>query len=308
MRNDPGYNEGVRPRTLPLLWPVAMALASASLGVAQLSSTISLSNGVEIEVSASLGQPTGMENLRVEMARASGDSFYRIFKDQNNLAIFAYELVVSRSADGNELHFVAKPAEDDFAAQFPYADAGKPVPSLSSDHEFEPLRSDDRGSIGLFEIPGMGLTVADSIHVVVRQDTTASSGGPLRFASLKVSVNGAPPLETAGSVSGRYTMFYIPEQGGYFFSTDPPDGRAFAKVGAIDGKQMRFTIDNTNFECTAAQPILAHAENSDVWVYHDAAYQPVGNWTQQVDSGGAEDPGKVEFFTAASDSLSWWLQ
>jgi len=123
---------------------------------------------------------------------------------------------------------------------------------------------------------------------------------------LKVSVNGGPAVQTAGSVSGRYAMFYIPEQGGYFFSADPPNRGAFAKVGSIEGKRMRFTIDNVNFECTAAQPILAQAESSDVWVYHDASYEPAGNWTQV--SGTAEEPDKVEFFTAASNTLNWWLQ
>jgi hypothetical protein len=298
---QPHYNEGVKSRSLPLL-----ALATSSLGLAQLSSTVSLSNGVEIEVATSLGQPTGEEVLSVEMTRATGDSFYRILKDQNNLAVFAYELVVSRSSDGNEMYFVAKPAEDDFAARFPYSDAGKPVPSLSSEHKFDPLRSGERGQIGLFEIPGMGLTVADSIHVVISQEDAANSSGPLRFTSLKVSVNGGPAVQTAGSVSGRYAMFYIPDQGGYFFSTGPPNRGAFAKVGSIEGTRMRFTIDNTSFECTAAKPILAQAESSDVWVYHDASYVPAGNWTQPL--GTAAEPDKVQFFTAASDTLSWWLQ
>jgi hypothetical protein len=279
-----------------------MAIAGAGLGFAQLSSTVSLSNGIEIQISTSLGQPTGEEKLSVQMARASGDSFYRIFKDQNNLTVFAYELFVSRAGDGSELRFVAKPAENDFAARFPNSDAGKPVPSLSSDHEFDPLHSGEQGQIGLFEIPGMGLTVADSIHVVVDQETSTSSAGPLRLSALSVSFNGAPPVQTGGSVSGRYAMFYIPGQGGYFLSTDQPEGRSFIKAGSIDGKRIRFTIENASYECTGTQPILAHGENGEVWVYHDPGYEPAGNWTQPADSGS-----KLEFFTAASDSLSWWL-
>src|SRR6266436_417382 len=62
----------------------------------QASSTISLSNGLELRIAANLGQPTGEETLHIEMHRASGDSFYRIFRDQNNLAVFAYELAVRR--------------------------------------------------------------------------------------------------------------------------------------------------------------------------------------------------------------------
>jgi hypothetical protein len=284
------------------LCKIVLAIAGSSLCLAQLSSTVSLSNGIEIQISTSLGQPTGEEKLTVQMARASGDSFYRIFKDQNNLTVFAYELFVSRTGDGGDLRFVAKPAENDFAARFPNADAGKPVPSLSSDQEIDPLRSGEQAKLGLFDIPGMGLTVADSIHVVVDQERPTSSAGPLRFSSLSVSFNGAAPIQTGGSVSGRYAMFFIPGQGGYFFSTDQPEGRSFIKAGSIDGKRMRFTIENASYECTGTQPILAHGENGEVWVYHDAAYEPAGNWTQPTNSAG-----KLEFFTAGSDSLSWWL-
>ena len=280
-----------------------LTAASACLSVAQLASTVSVSNGVEIKVVASLGKPTGEETLRVEMKRASGDSFYRIFKDQNNLVVFAYELAVSRSTDGNEFHFIAKPVEADFAAKFPNADAGKPVPSLSSEHEFKALRSGEADGIGLFEIPGMGLTVADNIQVVRASDNPAASAGSFQFVGLKVSINGAAALGPApGSVTGRYGMFYIPGKGGYFFSTDSPEGLTFVKAGSIDGKVMKFTVDNTSYECTAKQPILVHSESGELWVYHDPAYKPTGNWTQDKPTQAA-----TEFFTAASDSLNWWL-
>ena len=277
--------------------------ASACFSMAQLSSTVSVSNGVEIKVVASLGKPTGEETLRVEMKRASGDSFYRIFRDQNNLMVFAYELAVSRSSDGNEFHFVAKPVEAEFAAKFPNGDAGKPVPSLSSDHEFKALKNGDTDGIGLFEIPGMGLTVSDNIQVVRASDNAAASAGSFQFVGMKVSINGATPIGPApGSVSGRYSMFYIPGKGGYFFSTDAPEGRAFVKAGSIDGKVMKFTVDNTSYECTAAQPILVHSESGELWVYHDADYKPTGNWTQDK-----ANQSTTEFFAAASDSLNWWL-
>ncbi len=281
----------------------AVIMAGSGICCAQLSSTVTLSNGVEVRVVANLGQPTGEEKLTVEMARASGDSFYRIFWDQNNLAVFAYELAISRSADGNVFHFVAKPAETEFAAKFPNADGGKPVPTLSSDHEFRPLRSGGGDEIGLFEIPGMGLAVSDSIQVTLNEQ---NSTGAFRFAGLKVSINGAHAAGPARStVSGRYAMFYIPGRGAYFFSTDAPPGRTFVKAGSIDGSRMQFNVDNVSYECTASQPILANSESGEVWVYHDPGYKPTGNWTQDMRSG--EPSHSEDFFTAASDSLNWWL-
>lgn len=280
----------------------AAILLSAGTCLPQASSTISLSNGVELQITANLGQPTGAESLKIELARASGDSFYRIFWDQNNLAVFAYELAVSRSA-GDTFSIVAKPATTGFAARFPNADGGKPVPTLSADRPLRTLHSGERSSIELFEIPGMGLHVIETVRVVLNPDGSAESGGPLRFADLKISINGTPVSGAGprGAVSGRYVMFYLPGRGGYFFSTDAPAAHTFVKAGIVDRNRMQFNVDNENFDCVADAPILAQGDTGEVWVYHDPTYQPAGNWTR--DPRATSD----QFFTAASDSLNWWL-
>jgi len=48
---------------------------------------------------------------------------------------------------------------------------------------------------------------------------------------------------------------------------------------------------------------LTQSERGELWVYHDPNYKPEGNWTKTNPAGGSDD----EFFTAASDSLKWWL-
>jgi len=273
-------------------------LVSAAFGCAQLASTVSLSNGVQVEISANLGQPTGQQTITAEMTRASGDSFYRIFRDQNHLAVYAYELQIALTPDGNALRAVAKPVETEFAARFPDADAGKPVPTRSADQEVGPLGSGQSATIDLFEIPGMGIHLTETIRVRFG----AEGGGALRFSALRVSIDGKPVAGPAsGSVAGRYVMFYLPGRGAYFFSTEPVAGRGFAKTGTIDRERMRFTVDNAEFECVSGAPI--HGEGGELWVLHDASYQPEGNWTRS-----RENPGADEFFMAASDSLGWWLR
>ncbi len=267
----------------------------------QASSTIILSNGVELKVEADFGQPTGQERLTVEMARASGNSFYRIFWDQNHLAVFAYELAVAgRSEDGEEMQFAARPAGNEFAARFPNADAGKPVPTVSSERPLI-LRSGGKAEIGLFEIPGMGLSVKDCIQVGLDAEP---SGGPFQFAWLKVLLNGMPVSGDAKRtpVGGRYAMFYVPGKGGYFFATESPSGRMFLKAGSVDRNRMKFSIDNQPFECIADMPILENAEGAEIWVFHDPSYKPSGNWTVTQ-----PDMPRDEFFMAGADSLNWWL-
>ncbi len=276
----------------------------------QISSVINVSNGVQLEVIADLGKPTGQEQLSVEMARASGNSFYRIFRDQNQLAVFAYELKVDLANGGQALTATALPVENEFAARYPNADAGKPVPTLSADHPLGSLSSGESGVLGLFEIAGMGIKLTDTVRV--KLNAGAGGAGALRLAGARVSLNGQPisgPSPPA-TVAGKFLMIYLPGQGGFFFSLEPVAAYPFINAGTVEGRHLRFNIDNANFEVTANQPILAHSEsagaNGQVWVYHDPSYVPEGNWTQ--DPHSPSPTGSEQFFTAASDSLGWWLQ
>ena len=277
-----------------LLW-IAYAAAQTS--------TISLSNGVKIEVSTSLGLPTGQQSISVEMVRASGDSFYRIFRDQNHLAVFAYELAFDLLND--RLRVTGRPAETAFAARYSSADGGKPVPTLMSEQQIGLLSSGQKAEIGLFQLEGMGLKVIDTIHMLIDEH---NESGHIRLVGLHVSMNNTP-LHGAGAfpVSGRYAMFYIPGHGGFFFSTEAVAGRPFMAAGSIDRDRMTFTIDNETYDVTASAPILSNPDSSALWVYHDPNYRPAGTWTQNRDTASAKHSAASDFFVAASDSLDWWL-
>jgi hypothetical protein len=293
---------------------LAIAVAAAGIAAAQTSSTLAVSNGLELRISATLGDPTGQQSIKVEFSRASGNSFYRIFRDQNNLAVFAYELVVNRNDEGTEFALAAKPVETEFAARFPQADGGKPVPTLSTDQNFTALRSGSRAQVGLFELTGLGLKVIDTIEVRVAQGGAAAdvplgaAQTRLRFSGLKVSINRTVAAAAAAhaSVSGRYLMFYVPGRGAYFFSTSQPTQNGFLKAGSVEDSHLQFTWDNEIYDCVSESPILAGVRTGELWVYHDPNYKPSGNWTSPPDAAASSGatPG---FFAAASDSLSWWL-
>jgi hypothetical protein len=71
----------------------------------------------------------------------------------------------------------------------------------------------------------------------------------------------------------------------------------------VDGNKLTFTIDNEAYECQSEAQILTGSQRDQIWVYHDPDYKPGGNWTKN----DASDTSHDQFFTAASDSLSWWL-
>lgn len=232
---------------------------------------------------------------------------YRVFRDDTGLAVYAYELVVDRLPDGTHFQIAANPAGPDFAAKFPNADGGKPTPTLSQSLQSPPLNSGGRFTVEIPTNPGWFERRTDTVQIGFGGDGSGvrPSAPLLRLSGLKVSINGvAVPIRDPGAVvSGRYVMFYIPDKGGYFFSTQFEDARPFIQAGVVDGTRLKFTIDNESYEVNAQVQILVGAPRGQLWVYHDANYKPGGNLMKSNPNSRAS----AEFFTAASDSLDWWL-
>ena len=289
---------------------IAIALFTVATACAQESATVSLSNGIQLRVYASTSDGAPVR-LKTELEPASGNSFYRMYRDENGLVVFAYELAVERTPDGDQVRAIARPAGTEFAAKFPNADGGKPAPTLSAPRESGLLASGGRFAMEIPSDPGLQQVITDTVQIRISQrgapqtDDETRGSAALRFDAINVSINGTLVSEGgAGAVvAGRYAMFYIPGRGGYFFSADPVSRRAFVQVGDVDGARLRFTLDGSNYECESEAPILVHAERGQIWVYHDPAYRPAGNWTK-IDP---REETREQFFAAASDSLNWWL-
>ena len=282
---------------------ITLLMATVAACFAQLSATVSLNNGVQLRIT---GTPSP---LKAELTPASGNSFYRIFRDENDLAVFAYELAVDRTPQGQQFRITAKPAGAEFAVRFPNADGGKPTPTLSEPLESPLLSNGGQFTVDIPTDPGIREHVTDIAQIQVRQrgdiGPEAETQAQLRFESLRVFVNGklASPGGSGAVVMGRYAMFYLPGRGAFFFSAEPVEGRPFLHIGSVDRTNMQFTLDNDSFMCTSAAPILVHSDRGELWIYHDPKYKPAGNWTKSE----ATAPSRDDFFTAASDSLNWWL-
>ena len=106
---------------------------------------------------------------------------------------------VGRVGD-TQFRVTVKPAGDEFAARYPNADGGKPTPTVPADRELPLLRAGESAHLDLFEIPGMGLKLTDSIQVRLN---TAGSGGPatgaMAFTALRVFLESEPRFLIPGS-------------------------------------------------------------------------------------------------------------
>jgi hypothetical protein len=290
-----------------ILFFLLLGLFCAAWCQAAVSAVVSLSNGVQVSLATATDNGTPVK-LNADLEPASGDSFYRIFRDENNLTVFAYELEVTRTSDGNDFRMIAKPATEAFAARFPNSDGGKPTPTLSAALESPVLHPGERFHIPIPTAPQLGQTLTDTVRVVLHQPGMENNATPgsarIQFDSLKVFIHGqlASPAGRGADVAGRYAMFYLPGHGGYFFSANSSEPAPFANIVVVNGNQLTFNIDNEMYDCTANAPILLRSERGQLWLYYDPNYKPSGNWTKTDLSDSHE-----QFFTAASDSLRWWM-
>jgi len=284
----------------------ALLLLAGACCYGQVAARVALSNGVQLSIATR--SDNGPVALATDLEPASGNSFYRIYRDENHLAVFAYELEVSRTDDGQRFRVTAKPATEDFASRFPNADGGKPTPTLSAPLNSPPLKNRESFQIPIPTNPGLGQTLTDTVQITLAERGGANEApagtADIRFSGLKVSIQGQPvsPEGAGADVTGRYAMFYLPGRGGYFFATGPVDQKPFLGVGIVNGDHLTFTIENEVYDCVAKAPILVHSERGQLWVYHDPNYEPEGNWTKEDLS-----TSRQEFFTAAADSIKWWL-
>ena len=103
-------------------------------------------------------------------------------------------------------------------------------------------------------------------------------------------------------------MFYLPGQGGFFFASESPY-RAAIPEGRIHRRQQNAVHRGQSFLRVPPRCYLSlhrtFARNCG------STTTPIiglrGNWTLQDPEAGSANAAAAEFFTAAADSLDWWM-
>jgi hypothetical protein len=148
------------------------------------------------------------------------------------------------------------------------------------------VREGDVIALDLLVSPDGKQKLVDYIEVG-RKNGPASTGltprdftfddGPLtlRFDSgIHCFVNGRPLPDTIAFTvrRGSTIWFVIPGRGRYILSLSPQDG--FQKAGAIRGHVVSFQDGPDTFEFRTGGPILGAGKAWNLYVFHDAMYQP----------------------------------
>ena len=287
---------------LALLISIANCLAQGPV-------LIVLESGIRLRFVTDSGNGTPGP-LKNEVKPASYNSVYRIFRDETGLAVYAYELRVDLTPDGDHFRLTAEPAGTEFETRNPHADGGKPTPTMPRPIESTALEPGGRFTIEIPTNPGLWEHRTDTVQIEppLTAPRTARRTPPakLRFTGLQVFINEklVSPPGPGKMVAGQYTMFFLPRHGGYFFSTEPVQSSLLIGPAAVEGTKVRFKINDESFLLNSEAPILVESETGQVWVYYDPKYRPTINRAR----GNPISTSSDQFFTAASDSLSSWLQ
>lgn len=80
--------------------------------------------------------------------------------------------------------------------------------------------------------------------------------------------------ENYAASNGECLYLYIPGEGRFIFSLTPRRNYEFQKLGVIENNQISFTLNNKNYRLISTMPILELRGKWNLWVFHDAEYQP----------------------------------
>ena len=133
----------------------------------------------------------------------------------------------------------------------------------------------------------------------------ASAGDQMQLWGFTATKNGQTIARMDGKsgVSGRAVMFYIPGQGGFFFSVRPTTAPGFQNAGAVSGNRLTFAWYGDRYEVESSRPILTSSEIGEVWVYHDPAYRP-----QAMPWAASAAPSTQTQFGSCGDPICWFGQ
>jgi protein involved in polysaccharide export with SLBB domain len=74
--------------------------------------------------------------------------------------------------------------------------------------------------------------------------------------------------------AGPLIWFYVPGEGRFIFSIKPRPGYEFQRIGAIEDNKIAFSVNGKKFEWQSESPIIGNGGKWNLWVLHDARFEP----------------------------------
>ena len=121
------------------------------------------------------------------------------------------------------------------------------------------------------------LVLSVLLFSAVDASTLAEDPKPtLTLKDYSLFVDGVALAENAGSCGGRILWFSLPKQGQFIISTEVYEGYKFEKIAELRNNTISFSLEGKLYQLTSSAPILSDVSEMELWVLHDAAFQPKG--------------------------------
>lgn len=98
----------------------------------------------------------------------------------------------------------------------------------------------------------------------------------LTLENYSLFVDGAPVAENVGSCGGRILWFSLPHQGQFILSSKSHEGHGFERMAELRSNTISFSLQNKSYQSISTAPILSDGGEMELWVLHDAEFQPEG--------------------------------
>ncbi len=96
----------------------------------------------------------------------------------------------------------------------------------------------------------------------------------LTLTDYSLFVDGVPQAERVGTMDGRVFWFSLPKQGQFIISPEPHEGYKFEKIARVSGNTISFSLEGKLYQWVSTAPILSDGGEMEMWVLHDAEFQP----------------------------------
>lgn len=279
--------------------------------------TVSVGNSgmmLKLTTSSGLGS-TGSSRIGSSVSKAAAsDVIHRVLRDAGGNPIFGYDIEV-REAGGGRYRIAVLALSEEYERTL---ESPRKVPTFEGRRDAAVLGEGDKAVIDLLENPSTGEHITDTMELIVRPSGGGvATGGAMagrvwakphsdpddmQLSGFTVIRNGQPlgAMTQGLGISGSALMFYVPGEGGYFFSRTASTLVPFMKSGRIEGARLTFTWNADRYEIVSARPILGAAGAMDIWVYHDPNYRP-----PRIRLGNATDGDTVQA-GACADVKCWF--
>ena len=266
-----------------LTWTMSAPAMGQTAGAAV--ARITVVDGIELELSMTGVKPT-FRHLEPRVQVQDGE-VHRMIVDDEGYARFAYALRLEARQGGVELLFrpvrlheamrAFAPRQRTYVSPF-RLDGG--LATFGDVQESGPILPGDSVTLDLFEQRDTGHRIGDVVRLA-----SLSAAGVARLAALQARrKDSRPELTVAGLTvlrAGRVLHRDQPgtfasahavglglgaETGTAFFSAEASQTEVPYGVATIDGRVLRFTLDDVEYECVGTEPVGPPGLSS-VWMY-----------------------------------------